>query len=180
VALIRGINVGGKNLIKMPDLRRVFEGLGHKNVATYIASGNVLFESKLKNPVKVAAAIEGALEAEFRGIFPVVALQQAQMEIVMKKAPPGFGEDQDRYRYDVVFLRPPFRADTVLPTISLREGVDECFERNGVLYFRRLVARASQSRLSKITQHEAYRSMTIRNWNTTKELCRLICLDGDH
>jgi uncharacterized protein (DUF1697 family) len=45
VAFLRGINVGGKRLIKMEDLRRVVESIGLKNVRTFIASGNVLFET---------------------------------------------------------------------------------------------------------------------------------------
>lgn len=174
MALVRGINVGGKNLIKMPQLRRVFEGLGYENVATYIASGNVLFESKLKNTTALAASIEEAMAAKFGGTFPVVVLSRAQLEAVMKKAPPTFGEDPDRYRYDVVFLKAPFRAELVLPTIKVKSGVDEALERNGVLYMRRLTVRAGQSYFSKIVQHAAYKSMTIRNWKTTTELCRLI------
>ncbi len=177
VALIRGINVGGKNLIKMPDLRRVFEELGCKSVSTYIQSGNVLFESKIKTAGRLASSIEEALTAKFGGTFPVVVLRRDEIETVMKNAPAAFGDQPDEYRYDVVFLRAPARAAVLLPTIRLKEGVDEAFERNGVLYFRRLTARASQSHISRITQHAAYRSMTIRNWNTTRELCRLIGLD---
>jgi uncharacterized protein (DUF1697 family) len=45
IALLRGINVGGKNIIKMADLKKVFESMGLENVKTYIQSGNVLFKS---------------------------------------------------------------------------------------------------------------------------------------
>ena len=48
IALLRGINVGGKNIIKMVDLRRVFEAMGLSEVQTYIQSGNVLFKSKVE------------------------------------------------------------------------------------------------------------------------------------
>jgi len=47
-AFLRAINVGGKNLIKMEDLKKIFESLGFKNVRTYIQSGNVIFESSEK------------------------------------------------------------------------------------------------------------------------------------
>jgi uncharacterized protein (DUF1697 family) len=49
---------GGKNIIRMPDLRRVFEQLGCKDVTTYIQSGNVLFESKLKKMGMLSVSIE--------------------------------------------------------------------------------------------------------------------------
>lgn len=174
LALLRGINVGGKNLVKMPDLRSVFEGLGCQGVSTYIQSGNVLFESKLRNAAKLAAAIEEALAAQVPCAPPVVLVSGEQLETVVKKAPPGFGAEPEQYRYDVMFVRPPVEAKSVLPTISLRAGVDEALEANGVVYLRRLTSRASQSQLSKLTRHAHYRSMTVRNWNTTSELCRLL------
>jgi uncharacterized protein (DUF1697 family) len=174
VALLRGINVGGKNIITMPDLRGVFEGLGCNDVTTYIQSGNVLFESKLKNAGMLPAAIERALAQEFTCMIPVVVLNVARLARIVGNAPPGFGGDPARYRYDVVFVRPPVRVRLILPAVSLKQGVDEAFEQNGVLYFKRLTIRASQSHLPKLTQHTAYRNMTIRNWRTTTELYRLM------
>jgi len=158
----------------MRDLRRVFEDLGCKSVATYIQSGNVLFESKLKNTEMLTATLEAALAAVFSRPFSVVVLTREQLERVVTNAPPGFGADPARYRYDVVFVKPPVRAGSILPTISLHDCVDEAFERNEVLYFSRLTARASQSHLPKLIRHPAYSSMTVRNWRTTTELCRLI------
>jgi uncharacterized protein (DUF1697 family) len=174
LALLRGINVGGNNLVKMPDVRRVFEGVGCKDVTTYIQSGNVLFESRLKNTVRLSAAIEEALTAKSGCTAPVVLVTEEQLESVVKNAPAGFGAGPAHYKYDVIFVRPPLYAQAVLPTISLNAGVDEAFEGNGVLYIKRLTIRASQSHFPKLTRHAAYRSMTIRNWNTTRELYRLI------
>jgi len=174
LALLRGINVGGKNVIKMSDLRRVFEGLDCKDVTTYIQSGNVLFESAIKSTAMLSVSIEGALAAEFAGDFPVVVLSRRQLEQVTKNAPLRFGEDLARYRYDVVFVRPPSRAALILPTVGLKPGVDEACERNGVLYLRRLIIRASQSHLPRLVRNAAYSRMTVRNWKTTTELCRLI------
>ena len=104
----------------------------------------------------------------------MVLVDGKQLESVVKKAPPGFGNDPVRHRYDVIFLKLPLRADSILPGISLKDGVDEAFERNGVLYLQRLASRASQSHFPKLTRHPAYGGMTVRNWRTTVELCRLI------
>ena len=174
LALLRGINVGGKNLIRMPDLCRVFEAAGCAAVATYIQSGNVLFERRPESTAKLTLAFEAALEAEFACAPRVVVLTLDQLGRVVEAAPPGFGAEPDRYRYDVIFLKPPARAPSILPTIALADGVDEAFAENEVLYLRRLTARASQSRFSKLTKHSAYGSMTVRNWNTTTELWRRI------
>jgi uncharacterized protein (DUF1697 family) len=158
----------------MPDLRRIFEEAGCMDVTTYIQSGNVLFESKLNKTELLGCSVEEALTKEFTGTFPVVVLNHKQLESVVKNAPPGFGDDAARYRYDVAFVRPPARAQVILPTISLKRGVDEAFEGNGVLYFKRLTSRATQSHLPRLTRNAAYGSLTIRNWNTTTQLCRLI------
>jgi len=174
VALLRGINVGGKNIVKMSDLRRALEGVSCTNVATYIQSGNVLFESRLRNTSRLSLAIEEALTAAFACTVPVVIVAQGQLENVVQNAPAAFGADPAQYRYDVAFLKAPLRTGAILPTISLKTGVDEAWERNEVLYFRRLTTRASQSHLPRLTRHAAYSSMTIRNWNTVCELHRLI------
>jgi uncharacterized protein (DUF1697 family) len=174
VALLRGINVGGKNIIKMPELRNSFERMGFRNVSTYIQSGNVLFESSVAKPAALSDVIEEAVAREFGCNSLVVVVSQAQLEAVVLKAPPGYGADPARFRYDVVFMKPPLSARQVLPAISLRKGVDEAQESNGVLYFSKLIERATQSLLPKLVSNAAYRSMTIRNWNTTRELCRLL------
>src|SRR4051794_2964868 len=158
----------------MRDLRCVFEDLGCKSVTTYIQSGNVLFESQIKDTGTLSVTIEAGLTAAFARTFSVVVLTGEQLARVMTNAPPRFGADPARYRYDVVFVKPPMRARLILPTISLKDAVDEAFEGNDVLYFSRLTARASQSHLPKLIRHPAYSSMTVRNWKTTTELCRLI------
>jgi uncharacterized protein (DUF1697 family) len=63
VALLRAINVGGHAIVKMDDLRKLFEGLGFQNVQTYIQSGNVLFSSWESDPGKLARAIEKRIES---------------------------------------------------------------------------------------------------------------------
>jgi uncharacterized protein (DUF1697 family) len=172
LALLRGINVGGKNLIRMPELQRLFTGLDCTNVTTYIQSGNVLFESKLRNLLKLSNSIEQALAAGLS--CAVVIVPKAQLELVVHNAPPAFGADPAHYKYDVAFVKPPLQARAILPAINLKPGVDEASERNGVIYLTRLTIRASQSQLPKLARHVAYKSMTIRNWNTTVELCRLM------
>lgn len=58
VALLRGVNVGGKNKVSMSELKVCFEDLGYQNVSTYINSGNILFTSS-----KSAAALAKEIEA---------------------------------------------------------------------------------------------------------------------
>jgi uncharacterized protein (DUF1697 family) len=174
LALLRGINVGGNNLISMAGLRRCIEDCGLKNVTTYIQSGNVLFESAAQDIARLAGKIESALSAQFGYTALIVLLPEHQLSAVVDGAPDQFGADPATYRYDVIFLRPPYRARDVLPTVKLKEGVDEAFANDHAIYCRRLISKATQSHLPKLISHPAYKSMTIRNWNTTSKLHQLI------
>jgi uncharacterized protein (DUF1697 family) len=176
VALLRGINVGGKNLIKMADLKACLEDRGLENVATYIQSGNVVFGSDATSITELTDRIEGVLAATFGYEASVVLRSRRQMRAIVDRAPTGFGNDPARYRYDVIFLKAPLTARAARRSVYTREGVDRANVGPGVLYFSRLTSRASQSQLGRIVSTPAYRNMTIRNWNTTTKLTRM--LDG--
>jgi uncharacterized protein (DUF1697 family) len=178
VALLRGINVGGKNVIKMADLKRCFEELGFDDVATYIQSGNVLFAADGRAPAALATRIEEALSGLFRYESRVVVRSRGQMRAVVADAPTSFGGDPDRYRYDVIFLRQPLTAAAAMRDVRTREGVDQAFAGEGVCYFSRLSSRATQSYLSRIIGLPVYQSMTIRNWKTTVKLAELLDARG--
>jgi uncharacterized protein (DUF1697 family) len=173
VALLRGINVGGKNLIGMPALKAAFEALGLTGVSTYIQSGNVLFASR-EPGAALAARIEAALSERFGYPASLVLRSRAQLRRVVDGAPAGFGSRPALYRYDVIFLKEPLSAAEALARAPARPGVDRVFAGPGVLYFSRLLAKASQSRMSRIVSLPIYRQMTIRNWNTTTRLLALM------
>ena len=173
VALLRGINVGGNNLIRMPALRTSFEALGFDDVATYIQSGNVLFSAN-GSAKSLVQKIERALTDTFDYQASIVLRSRRQMQDIVRGAPEGFGAEPDRYRHDVIFLREPREVASMLEAVPLKEGVDEVFGGPGVLYFRRLTSRATESRLSKFASTPAYRKVTVRNWNTTTKLLKLL------
>lgn len=174
VALLRGINVGGKNLIKMSDLTSCFEQHGFDDVTTYIQSGNVVFGSTGATLAALTERVEGMLATSFGYQASVVIRTKRQLQEVVESAPEGFGAEPDRYRYDVIFLMPPLTAPTAMRSVRTKDGVDRAWSGRGVLYFSRLTARASQSQLSRIVSMPIYRRMTIRNWNTTTKLLRLM------
>jgi uncharacterized protein (DUF1697 family) len=174
VALLRGINVGGKNLIKMADLKACLEDHGLEDVATYIQSGNVVFGSDVSSLTELTGRVEGWLAATFGYEASVVLRSRRQMRMIVDRAPTGFGDDPARYRYDVIFLKAPLTARTAMRSVLTKEGVDRAHAGPGVLYFSRLTSRAAQSQLSRIVSTPVYRSMTIRNWNTTAKLTRMV------
>ncbi len=174
VALLRGINVGGKNMIKMPALKACFEAGGFEDVVTYIQSGNVLFRST-GSGAALATRIERMLGKSFDHYKAwVVVRNRSQMRTIVEKAPKGFGKDPQDYLYDVIFLKEPLTAGAALKKVSMKEGVDEAFAGRGVIYFSRLRSKATSSRLNRVASLPIYQSMTIRNWNTTTRLLRMM------
>ena len=174
VALLRGINVGGKNLIKMTDLAACFQALGFVDVRTFIQSGNVIFNAGQTGPSQLASMIEEALSKTFNYEARVVLRSAEEMQDIVANAPEGFGSEPAAYRYDVIFLKEPLTPVEAMQSVSIKEGVDQAFTGNGVLYFSRLISKATQSHLTRIISMPIYQSMTIRNWNTTTKLLNMM------
>lgn len=174
VALLRGINVGGRNPIKMTDLTALFQDLGLTDVRTYIQSGNIIFSADETHQVGLTRALEVALSRTFNYDARVVICSHEQMKDIVAQAPEDFGSALDTYRYDVFFLKQPLTSSEAIQGIPAKEGVDQIYPGNGVLYASRLISRASQSRLTRIITMPIYQSMTIRNWNTTTKLLHMM------
>jgi uncharacterized protein (DUF1697 family) len=87
VALLRGVNIGPNKRVPMPALRKLVESLGHEDVSTYIASGNVLFTSKQKDTGKVAKEIEKGIADEIGVTCRVLVLTRAELAKVVKDNP---------------------------------------------------------------------------------------------
>ena len=173
VALLRGINVGGKNKVPMADLREAFEADGLTGARTYIASGNVLFETS-GPPEQLERRIEALIERRF-GLPIVVAVRsEAALRAVVESAPDGFGAKPDRFHSDVIFLRGPLTPARAMKVVRLRDGVDQAWKGRGVLYFARLSAQRTKSRMSSIVGTPEYADMTIRSWKTTVKLVELL------
>ena len=175
VALLRGINVGGKNIISMASLKKSLEESGFTHVSTYIASGNVILESS-QSPSAIRARLERALSEGFNlddEHIKALVLTPNQLQAVIDNKPEGFGEQPDKYHSDAIFLMGIDSAD-VMPLFAPREGVDKVWPGDGVIYSQRLSSQRTRSRLSKIMATPEYKSMTIRNWNTTTKLLEIL------
>src|SRR5215813_1972173 len=125
VALLRGINVGGNNLIRMPALKACVEKQGLSDVVTYIQSGNVLFSADDAPPAALAARLEDAIVKTFGCQANVALRTQKQMRDIVGKAPKGFGAAPDDYRYDVIYLLPALTAAAALKIVPTAPGVDK-------------------------------------------------------
>lgn len=173
VALLRGINVGGRNIISMADLRAVFQDGGYDSVSTYIQSGNVLFTSGAPRRV-LEANLESMLERDLGRQVMVVVRSRQQVRNVVARAPEGFGAEPDAYKYDVMFLKAPLTPAQVMAVLDLREGIDRALPGPGIVYFSRDAVQLTKSRMSRITKTPVYQRMTIRNWRTTTRLLEML------
>lgn len=172
VALLRGINVGGRNKIAMADLAECVRAGGYEEVSTYIQSGNVLFSAAC-SPRAVEADLSRLIQEQFALSIPVVVRSDAEMAAAVAAAPPHYGDPA--HRCDVIFLKHPLDAEEAMAGMPVpKEGVDQFSAGPGVIYASRLAARASSSRLSRINASPIYPNVTIRNWNTTGKLHELL------
>src|SRR4029450_6053860 len=119
IALLRGINVGGRNRVAMADLRKVVLGLGYTDVATYIQSGNVVFTSEEADTAMIAAALERAI-AEHLGVRPkVVVLTRAELARAVE-APP-FAEDPNPRWVHAIFRNGPLGPDELAAVAAAQQ-----------------------------------------------------------
>lgn len=174
VAFLRGINVGGNNIIKMAELKACLTEAGFIDVVTYIQSGNVIFTGPKTDAEKLGRAFADALTKQFRYSAPIVVRSHQEMKDIAAAAPKGFGSQPDIYRYNVIYLKEPLTPHEAMQSISTKEGVDEAAAGPHVLYFSNLIAKATQSQLNRIIQMPVYKNMTIRNWNTTTKVLALM------
>jgi uncharacterized protein (DUF1697 family) len=102
VALLRGINVGGRNKVPMADLREIVTSLGHTGVTTYIQSGNVLFSTASTSTGELASALESAITGRFGIYAAVVVLSRDDLARILRDNP--YPDEPNPKLVHVVFL----------------------------------------------------------------------------
>jgi uncharacterized protein (DUF1697 family) len=124
ISMLRGINVSGQKIIKMAELKVLYESLRLTNVATYIQSGNVVFQSKQNDPVLIGASIEKAIEKSFGFSVTVVLRQPAEFRRVINKCPFRGSAKIDESRIYVTFLksRPALALVKAMADVAKKSG----------------------------------------------------------
>ena len=172
VALLRGINVGGRTLVKMADLKACFEQLGFDDVSTYIASGNVLFESG-DDAAGLATTIEAAIEQRFELPVKVVVLDRASYARIVKAIPkPWIGDGT--LRANVAFVRRGTDAKAVVRDLEPDPAVEEVKAVKGAILWATRRDALNRSVMRKLIAGAAYKELTVRNLNTTLKLQELL------
>ena len=173
IALLRGINVGGKNIIKMSDLKRVFEGIGLYEVKTYIQSGNVLFKSNEEEEA-LRMKIEHEIEKVFGFSVLVILRTATELKQIIQNCP--FSEEEASSSskveslYVSLLLRTPLQENMDCLKTYKNEDDEYLIEgREVFLLFRNSIR---NSRLSSNLKKLDVPS-TVRNWKTINKLAVL-------
>ena len=173
LALFRGLNVGGKGIVKMQDLRAALERAGLRDVRTHITSGNAIFSAAEGERASLPGRAASAM-AEL-GLDTVAAIFSAPEWQDVLASTPAWWDGDPEWRYNLIALVEPCRPADVLEAIG---PVDPAIERlaagPGVVYQAILMSAFGRSRGARINRHPVYRQVTIRGARTARELGRLL------
>jgi uncharacterized protein (DUF1697 family) len=166
IALLRGINVSGKNIIKMVELTAMMEALKFKSVKTYIQSGNVVFSDTEKDTLKLEIKIKAAILKTFGHTVPVLVIEASVFNGLIKKNPYLKEAKSDSAFWHVTFL-----SDAPEPEkIKLLQSIDfgsTTFKYLGKAIYLYTPDGYGNTKLSNaFIENKLKVSATTRNWKT--------------
>ena len=173
VALLRGINVGGKNKINMKQLKETFENRGMVNAVTYINSGNVIFEDSEHSKAEIAEILEKGIHEDFSLEIKVLVLSLKEYDEIMKALPDHWKNDQEM-KSDVLFLWEEIDHESVLKKVTVKPEIDRVHYVPGALLWSVDKKDLTKSGSMKLPGTKFYKKMTVRNVNTARKLCDLM------
>jgi uncharacterized protein (DUF1697 family) len=171
VALLRAINVLGKNSLAMKELIAILEGVGCREVATYIQSGNAVFRKKDCEPAKLAGKITAAVEAK-RGFRPhVLVLQAKALKQAAAKNPFPEGDDDHRSLHLFFLDAKPEKAKVAALAPLLAKS--ERFKLDGTVLYFHAPDGFGKSKFAAGVERKLGVPMTARNWRTVSKLVEM-------
>ena len=173
VALLRGINVGGKNKVDMKQLRAAFEEAGMTSMRTYINSGNVIFSSPSRSRARLTKVLEDAIARTFGFKVDVLVRDLKSMRAVVKALPRTWVNDATM-KCDVMFLWDDVARASVVKELPIKAEIEDRKYVAGALIWRVDRKGVTRSGQMKLVRSPLYKRMTIRNCNTTRKLLELM------
>ena len=175
IALLRGINISGKNKISMLELKTALGEKCFADVKTYLNSGNVIFSDDETDAVKLAEKIRKIIFETFNLEIPVFVISQDELKVLLSKAPSWWGSDS-KYIYDnLIFAIAPHSIETVAEKIgdpsAKLEKVEICGNAAFWSFDRKLYAKANWWK--KTAASGIGEMITIRTANTLRKIAEL-------
>jgi uncharacterized protein (DUF1697 family) len=173
ISMLRGVNVGGNNMIKMDALRALYASLGLRDPQSYIQSGNVVFRTDRKEIAPIAKKIEDAIEDQF-GFRPSVALRTtAELREVIAKNPFAKRSGIEPGKLLVSFLMSdPAAADRELVR-KMKFDPEEVYLGSRHLYIYFTIGQAKTKLNTKMIEKTLKTTGTGRNWNSVLKLLEM-------
>jgi uncharacterized protein (DUF1697 family) len=171
VAFLRGINVGGKNIIKMEDLNAVFVKMGCENVKTLIQSGNVIFDSTVSDSAALEKKIAKSLSARFNYEAVLMLRKMSEIENIINLDPFKKITVTPKIKFYVAFLSGKLKPSPKLPLVNEKEGLELlCVVNKDAFLLSKEIKNGRYGFPNSFIEKEFDVEATTRNWNTIAKL----------
>lgn len=175
IALLRGINISGKNKISMPELKSIFIKLGYADVITYLNSGNVLFSVNEYNEFILANSIQAMIREQFDLDIPVIVISQETLKALLSKAPDWWGTGNKEIYDNLIFVMHFASAEGIAEKIGEpTKELERIFIYENVIFWsfdRKKYAKANWWK--KTASAGIGEFITIRTANTLKKIAQM-------
>lgn len=136
IALLRGINISGKNKVPMAELRKCFETLDFMEVKTCLNSGNVIFSCKDTDAAELVNRIERMIQHQFSLNIPVFVIPQEELADILRHAPDWWGTENQEIYDNLIFILPPATFPDVYYEIGApKVGLEQIQEYQSVVFW---------------------------------------------
>jgi uncharacterized protein (DUF1697 family) len=173
LALLRGINVSGHNMIKMDALKTALERIGFSNVSTYIQSGNVFVTTHEESPTKVGFLIKQEIYKTFGHDVPVVVIGKADLEVCFINNPFLKEKDVDTKKLYVSFVSMELKNERIHDLKISKIKPDQVHIDQSRIYIKYDISPAKTRLDNNYIEKNLNVISTIRNWNTVNKLLEL-------
>jgi uncharacterized protein (DUF1697 family) len=173
LALLRGINVSGHNMIKMDALKKMLDSMGFQNVETYIQSGNVFLESEEENAASIGFKIKQEISKVFGYDVPVIMISKSNLELCFKNNPFLKEKDCDIKKLYVAYISKELTAEAINDLKISNIKPDEAAIDSNRIYIKYAIGAGKTNLDQKYIEKKLNVVATIRNWNTVTKLLEI-------
>lgn len=172
ITFVRKLNAGTENRINKNDLQNIYELLNFKNVKVYINSGNVIFDTELKEEY-LKEIIVNAFTKYFNNVMEIVIYNKIEYFNIVDQLPKEW-ENNENERTDVAFLFKKINSREILEDLPFNKDNIKVMYVNNALIWNLKKINLNKSKLSKLIGSELYKNMTMRNINTVRKLYNIM------
>lgn len=175
IALLRGINISGKNKISMSELKKVLEENKYQNVVTYLNSGNVIFESNINDEETIMQDIYNIVKDKFNLEIPIFIISALELEDILNNNPKWWGTDNKEIYDNLIFIIPPIKYEDVYNTIGEpKKDIEKIKEYNNSIFWSYNLKNYRKSNWwNKTASTNIKDNITIRTANTMRKILEI-------